>query len=470
MPAPKPMGENRPDLISSWHPTLNGSTEFATLISRDPKKYWWTCDNGHDFQATARSRLDGRGCRICLGLETRSGVNDLKTLYPEIASMWHPDKNGEVKPENIGVAGKVSYWWLCPNGHEYRSDTWAKVLGKACRKCSGLAAHEGESDFPTLFPELIDYLDLSLASKSGLRGQHPGSEKVFSWRCREGHTWKQSLRGITTKQLNPCSYCSNKKVWPGFNDLASKNPDLAAQWDFQRNSPATPGDVLYRADKAYWWLCSPHKHSWKVSLYKRAEDGSGCPYCGNYFCLPGFNDIKTLRPDLAAEWDSERNSSTADLVLAGSHKSAFWICSEGHTWKAKPISRIGSENRRGSGCPGCAKSGFDASKPAVLYFLENLELNAYKIGITNEGTSRLFNFKGRGWKIVHSLRFAHGYLAREHEAALQKWLKEELGLASVLRRSEMGRLGGQTETFSRSGVKKSAVLRKFRKIESHLAN
>ena len=82
----------------------------------------------------------------------------------------------------------------------------------------------------------------------------------------------------------------------------------------------------------------------------------------------------------------------------------------------------------------------------------------------------MFDFKGRGWKVVHSLRFAHGSLAREHEAALQKWLKEELGLSSVLRRSEMGRLGGQTETFSRSAVKKSAVLRKFRTIESNLAS
>jgi hypothetical protein len=273
---------------------------------------------------------------------------------------------------------------------------------------------------------------------------------------------------MTTKRLDACSYCSNNRVWPGFNDLNSKNPEVAKEWDFEKNSPLMPSEVLFRADKSVYWLCTNNNHSWKTSIYKRVEEGSGCPYCGNYFCLTGFNDLMTLRPDLAAEWDYKMNTTSPSEILAGSQKVVSWICPEGHRWKARPINRIGSENRRGSGCPGCAKSGFDASKSAQLYFIENLQLDAFKIGITNEGTTRLFSFQGQGWNVIHVIRFDTGSEARRAESMLQKWIKKDLGLSSAARRSQMGRLGGQTETFSRKAVKKSLVLKRIREIEADL--
>ena len=42
-----------------------------------------------------------------------------------------------------------------------------------------------------------------------------------------------------------------------------------------------------------------------------------------------------------------------------------------------------SRHLRGSGCPSCAKSGFDPNKSAILYYLSILNGTAYKIGITN---------------------------------------------------------------------------------------
>ena len=416
---------------------------------------------GHEYQATVRSRIDGRACRICIGSEIKEGVNDFATLYPTIAEMWHPSRNDPISASQIGVGGKTSYWWMCPNGHEYKSDTWAKILGKECRTCSGFLAQAGESDFATIHPDLVQFLDPLHHSIEVLVGQHPGSEQVFNWKCASGHTWRQSLKGIKSKKLNPCSYCSNNKVWPGFNDLQTKNPEIASEWDFELNSPVRPHEVLYRADKPFHWLCKEHGHSWKVSVYKRAEEGSGCPYCGNYFCLTGFNDLETLFPEIAAQWDSVRNVIGPSQVLARSQKSAWWICIEGHKWRAKPGTRVGSENRRGSGCPGCAKSGFDASQPADLYFIENEKLQAFKVGITNLGTSRIFNFKGKGWKLIHKVSFQYGVDARKCERAMQRWLKDDLGLESVAKRSDMGRLGGQTETFSSEVVTKDAVVQKL---------
>ena len=39
--------------------------------------------------------------------------------YPEIASEWHPTKNGELKPEDFTHGSNEVVWWLCPKGHSY---------------------------------------------------------------------------------------------------------------------------------------------------------------------------------------------------------------------------------------------------------------------------------------------------------------------------------------------------------------
>lgn len=68
--------------------------------------------------------------------------------------------------------------------------------------------------------------------------------------------------------------------------------------------------------------------------------------------LPGFNDLASLEPQVAAQWDTERNGALRpDQVTVGSGKRVWWRCEEGHVWKAKVYSRTGKMR---TGCPVCA--------------------------------------------------------------------------------------------------------------------
>jgi hypothetical protein len=457
MPAPKPLGMAHPEVLLSWNSKANGDADPRALISRDPNKYWWTCPNGHDYQATVRALITGRQCRVCIGSEISSGINDFKTLYPELALDWHPTKNGPISPDSIGVGAKTKYWWLCRNQHEYQSDVWNKVIGKKCRACAGLVAVAGESDFPSRHPELLPYFVPGVNEVETLEGVHPGSELLVGWRCPLGHEWTQAIREISRKRKNPCSTCSNSKVAPGFNDLATRHPNLAAEWDYVANAPVTPDHVTFQTDKPFFWLCMKHQHSWRTSPYKRINENSNCPYCGNYSLLTGFNDIATRHPELAAEW-SPRNTLTPEQVITGSHFKFFWQCAEGHEWKTTVLSRLGGENRHGTGCPYCAKSGFQLDKPAVLYFIQSSRYQARKIGITNTGTDRLKNFQSRGWDVLHSVETSRGAIARELEVALFSWLRQDLELPQFLGPQEMGSRGGWTETFSSEGPSNLEVI------------
>ena len=63
--------------------------------------------------------------------------------------------------------------------------------------------------------------------------------------------------------------------------------------------------------------------------------------------------LSQSHPEVAAQWHPTKNGDlTPDQVVAGSHKKAWWICTEGpdHEWETTVVWRA----RQGSGCPICS--------------------------------------------------------------------------------------------------------------------
>ena len=138
---------------------------------------------------------------------------------------------------------------------------------------------------------------------------------------------------------------------PGENDLATLFPDIAAQWDAERNGSLRPDNVTPYSNKKVWWRCALG-HEWQAVIASRAVERSACPYCTGRRVLAGFNDLATLHPKIAAQWDSTLNSGlTPEMVTPGSHKRVWWKCAEGHVWKTAIYSRTGKQK---CGCPVCA--------------------------------------------------------------------------------------------------------------------
>ena len=76
-----------------------------------------------------------------------------------------------------------------------------------------------------------------------------------------------------------CPYCANRKVLPGFNDLATAAPLVAKQWHESLNGALTPEMVTAGSHKKAWWRCS-YGHVWKAAIYSRAGvQQCGCPVC-----------------------------------------------------------------------------------------------------------------------------------------------------------------------------------------------
>ena len=139
--------------------------------------------------------------------------------------------------------------------------------------------------------------------------------------------------------------------------MATMFPHIAKEWHPQRNGTLKPEDVSPFSNRKVWWMCKKG-HEWQAVINLRTSRNTRCPFCSNRKVLPGFNDLATTNPNLVSEWHPTLNGELKpDAVTYGSRKKVWWICKEGHIWKASIFSRAG---KQGTGCPVCA--GISASR------------------------------------------------------------------------------------------------------------
>ena len=129
------------------------------------------------------------------------------------------------------------------------------------------------------------------------------------------------------------------KLVKGENDLATVNPVLAKEWHPTKNGNLNPEDITSGSSKEVWWLC-PKGHSYSMVINQRTKRGYGCPYCSGRRVLKGINDLATTNPELAKEWNYEKNSGLTPCdVTAGSRKKVWWLCEKGHAYEQLIIKR-----------------------------------------------------------------------------------------------------------------------------------
>lgn len=93
--------------------------------------------------------------------------------------------------------------------------------------------------------------------------------------------WREKVSMRSMRVDDSCPYCKNRKLLRGFNDLTTTYPELAAEWDFERNGDLRPTDVIASSNKRVWWKCG-EGHGWSGLIANRARKGKadpGCPYC-----------------------------------------------------------------------------------------------------------------------------------------------------------------------------------------------
>ena len=357
LPGIEDLATRRPDLAAQWHPTKNGSLTPDTVTSQSNRRIWWVCQQGHAWDAPIANRVRyNRGCPYCSGHRAVIGETDLETIAPDIAAQWHPTKNGELSPSQFTRGAAKIAWWLCPTcGHEWQASVFVRTNGVGCPQCrpeqltKRLLNKRGSllTNNPALAAQWHPTKNGALTPDQVL----PKSGKKVWWLGPCGHEWQATV--CNRANDDNCPYCAGKKILRGFNDLASQNSSLAAQWHPAKNGTLTPDQVTAKSGKKVWWLCPDCGHEWESTIANRA--GGGCPQCHpeqrSKRLLESRGSLLANNPALAAQWHPTKNGVlTPDQVLPKSNKKVWWLCPDcGHQWEATVVARA-----NGGGCPECS--------------------------------------------------------------------------------------------------------------------
>ena len=328
LPSFNDLATTHPDLAKEafgWDPTL--------VIAGSNKKFDWICTRGHIWSATLnnRSGKNASGCAVCANKLVVPGVNDLVTTHPEVARKadgWDPTK--------VTYGSGVRRNWICELGHRWSIPTHSQAKFNGCPVCSNRIVLVGFNDLATTHPEmslqavgwdpkevmagsdkkrlwicdggrtwtvspeartyknsgcpicanqevLTGFNDLETRFPEVARqadGWDPkiigaGSNKKMSWKCTLGHVWAAAPEQRTGASKRGCPVCANKKLLVGFNDLATRYPELALEadgWD--------PTTVISGHTKKKWKCAKGHR--WASDVLSRTSRNIGCPSCAKY--------------------------------------------------------------------------------------------------------------------------------------------------------------------------------------------
>ena len=265
-----------------------------------------------------------------------------------------------------------------------------------------------------------------------------------------GVEWLDEVGGRNdNKTAALCRSCGYEwKAWPISIQSGSGCPECAR--DKMSEAKQLPTDVwLNRAkEKNLVWLgevtssktptparCLTCGNEWEA-MPVNLRRGRGCPQC----------DIER-RAALARRPQDEWNRIAEQVGLKwlepveSSNRPAKAKClSCDYEWDARPGKRA-----EGSGCPVCSATGFDPSRPSLVYLIDDGDGNG-KVGITNADRrrSRIRQHELNGWQLSKAWKIKDGETARNIERSVLNWWRYELKLPPTRPRGT----DGWTETVS----------------------
>lgn len=214
----------RPDLAAEWHQTKNGNLKPENILPQSSKKVWWQKEYFNEetgeikileWQAIIRNRYYGDDCPYLTGHQVCKGFNDLETTHPEVAKLWHPTKNKNLKATDVSFGSNIKVWWL------------------------------------------LIFTD-------------PKTNKIFHFE------WERQI--CEQVKNNTCPYLLNQKIMIGFNDLASTNEKLSSQWHPTKNN-INPTEIGEWSNKDVYWKCPYCQKDFHRKIIHMSSCQNRCPHC-----------------------------------------------------------------------------------------------------------------------------------------------------------------------------------------------
>jgi|GEM_PF-2010545 len=366
------------------------------------KKTTFRCEKEHVWETTPAVIFNGKKCPLCLKKEkflTKIEVN--RRLSQRDIILINKYTHSQIKHEfECLKCGNI--WAAVPNDI---------FNGRGCPICS--LENRRLS---------IEEINKRLAPKNiKLIGEYKGIDKKTKFKCNKGHIIENSLNNIL--RIEKCPIC-NGNIIKQYNNKEDKKNYFNKKLEEENRNIILIGEYINSSTKTTFQCYKGHIWQGIPNLISK---GIGCPECAKH---------KKLTKEIVNKRLENRNIELIGEYYNVMTKTLF-RCKENHEWKSTTDNIL-----RGKGCPICAKYGFNPNKSAVLYYLNILGTEYYKIGITNRTITKRFNKDLDNIEIIKEILFENGIFAHKIEQKILKKYKQFLYKGPPILKS-----GGNSEIF-----------------------
>lgn len=224
VPGVNDLATTHPEWARQWHPQNRVTPQEVTSTS-GRRIRWLDQACGHEWTQQPRRRPSA-DCFVCTGNTITPGVDDVVTLHPHITDYLAADLNRTIDLTTLSPGSGTYLMWRCPEGHTWRRSirrflTLPPPGASPCPYCNGSLAIPGQTDLPTLHPEIAAQLNAAAHPADHLLGISPGSGLRVSWTCSKGHIWTARVVDRVHHKTG-CPDCANE-AWrsTGEDEIAS---------------------------------------------------------------------------------------------------------------------------------------------------------------------------------------------------------------------------------------------------------
>lgn len=337
------LATTNPWLALEWHPILNGELKPDQVVAGTHRKAYWKCRIcGNEWQASIASRNRGNGCKKCfhsqqVSFQEKAVLFFVRKMYPTAIDSYRPNW---LNPKELDIYIPEYSIGIEYDGAEWHSDPKKDTIKDEICESKGIEVFHIRE--PLCPPALLKNT-IILSSRSTASLERGIEELLMQLQHR---THSTAPMGNINVLENTIPILKMIELNVKDQSLANSLPEIAKEWDYEKNYPLIPEQFAAVSGQSVYWKCKLG-HQWRARIANR-KNGNECPICAGKKVLIGYNDLASQYPEIAKEWHPSLNTIKPMEVTAHSNKKVYWQCEKGHYWEASPSNRV-----NGRGCPYC---------------------------------------------------------------------------------------------------------------------
>ena len=306
-------------LLKEWDYSANSIKPYE-ITKGAKRKVWWVCNNcGNSYDSTISHRISGRGCPYCKDdgrKRALAGYNDFETYCKDndctyLLEEWDYKKN-ELLPSEVTYGSTKMIWWQCPRcGNEYQMLTSRRRRGDGCPSCGSFirTSFREQSLFYYLskvFNDVVNrYIENDLELDIYISKLKTGIEY-------DGQAWHKDIE----RDIRKREKCENR----GIRLINIREPQCPPM-KYLNN-----GDIIELStmkDSEYREII------WRV-IKMLSTDGSDIDIdferdkyeiYNLYLNTTYNNSVEYLYPDIAREWDYDKNEGVKPSQVSAASRT-----------------------------------------------------------------------------------------------------------------------------------------------------